>query len=139
MMKPKAWLAVTFAVILLSSCSVQQNAKIRILDAKTSVSVDDKYMPVQVANVFPAGTSKVFLWFSWADARKDIKIMAKWRYVTDDMPVLDYAFAIPRKTGTGSVSLSMPEGKTLPAGLYRVTLELDNQSLRSLTFKVLEK
>jgi len=139
MVKSKAWLIVMFAAILLSSCSVQQNAKIRLLDAKTAVSVDDKYMPVQATNVFPVGTSKVFLWFSWADARKDIKILAKWHYVTDDIPVLDYTFAIPRKTGTGSVSLSMPEGKTLPAGLYRVTLELDKQSLRSLTFKVLEK
>lgn len=136
MSKSKVWLILVFSAILLSSCSVRQNPKIRLLDAKIAAGVDAGYMPVGVTSVFPAGTSKIFCWFSWKDAGKDTKVMAKWHYLTDDIPVLDYTFVIPRKEGSGSVSLSMPEGKTLPAGLYRVTLELDKRPLKSLTFKV---
>jgi len=126
-------------VILLSSCSGQKDTKIHLLDAKIASGVDDKYMPVNITNVFPEGTQKAFLWFSWKDAAKDVKIMARWTYVRDNIPVLDYPFIIPREEGQGSVALTMPEGKALPSGLYRVTLEFDKRELTSLTFKVLGK
>ena len=122
--------------ILLSSCSVQQSSKISIIDAKTAVNVDDKYMPVGATNVFTPDTSRVYCWFSWSRAEKETKVVAKWHYLTDDIPVLEYTFAIPRREGSGSVSLSMPDGKVLPAGMYRVTLEVDKKQLKALTFKV---
>ncbi|MFA4981861.1 MAG: hypothetical protein WC592_05260 [Candidatus Omnitrophota bacterium] len=103
---------------------------------KTAMGVDDKYMPVNPMNVFPDGTTRIFCWFSWKDARKDVKILARWRYVTDDISILDYTFAIPRKEGSGSVSLAMPEGKTLPPGLYRVTLNAGHRELKSLEFNI---
>jgi len=123
--------------LILTSCSRQDAVPIRVTDIKTAAGVNDNFMPVNPMNVFPKETTKVFCWFSWKDAAKDVKLLAKWHYLTDDIPVLDYTFAIPRKEGTGSVSLSMPEGKTLPPGLYRVTLLLDKKELKSVTFKVL--
>jgi len=126
--------------MLLSSCAASKdNNKIHILDIKTATGIDDKYMPIGVTKVFPAGTSRVFLWFSWNNAQKDTKIVARWYYVTDDIPVLDYTFVVPRKQGTGSVSLLMPEGKTLPPGFYRATLEMEDKPLKSVTFKVSDK
>jgi hypothetical protein len=139
MMKLKAWHIALAGIFILSACAGKEIGKIHILNAKTSVSVDDKYMPVTATNIFPLKTSKVFLWFSWSSAQKDTKVIARWLYLTDDIPVLDYTFTIPRKEGMGSVSLSMPEGKALPAGIYRVTLDVDNSVLKSLTFKVLDK
>lgn len=132
-------LIVPFIVILLSSCSSQKDIKIHLLDAKMAGGVDDKYTPVNITNVFPEGTQKAFLWFSWKDAAKDVKIIARWTYVRDNVPVLDYPFIIPREEGQGSIALTMPEGKALPAGLYRVSLELEKRELTSLTFKVLAK
>ncbi len=132
-------LVIFFITMVLSSCANQQTANIRILDAKTALGVDARYRPVQPMKIFPDGTSRIYCWFSWNNAKKDIKILARWYYITDDLPILDYTFTIPRKKGMGSVSLLMPEGKTLPPGLYRVTLELDKRTLKTLTFKVSEK
>lgn len=134
------WIVLCSIALLLTSCSADKHdAKIRILDIKTAAGIDDKYMPVDAAKIFPKSTAKVFLWFSWNNAQKDIKLIAKWHYITDDIPVLDYTFVVPRKQGTGSVSLLMPEGKTLPAGFYSVRLELDGKPLKSVTFKVEDK
>lgn len=132
-------LALFFIVVLLSSCSNGKDTSIWIMNAKMANGINSDYMPVDVMNVFPEGTSKVFCWFSWKAAKKDTNIKANWHYVTDDIPVLDYTFIVPRKEGSGSVSLSMPVGSNLPPGLYQVTLASDGQQLKLLTFKVLGK
>ena len=135
--KIKTLLAILCIATLVSSCAGKgDGVKIRIIDVKTATGIDAKYMPVNATKVFPSGTSRVFCWFSWNNAQKDLKILAKWYYLTDDLPVLDYTFTIPRKEGMGSVSLAMPEGKSLPPGLYRVSLEMDNRTLKMVTFKV---
>jgi hypothetical protein len=100
--------------------------------------INEKYMPVDVTSIFPEGTIKVYCWFSWRDAENNTEILAKWHYITDDIPIAEHSFAIPRKEGAGSVSLSMPGGKVLPAGLYRVELKYGANLLRFLTFKVIE-
>jgi hypothetical protein len=40
--------------------------------------------------------------------------------VTDDVPIYDYNLNIPKREGIVNVVLSMPEGKNLPSGLYKV-------------------
>lgn len=122
----------------LTSCAKHQESAITIVSTKMAKGINEKYMPVDVTNIFPEGTTKVYCWFSWRDAEKNMEILAKWHYITDDIPIVEYTFAIPRKEGVGSVSLSMPEGKVLPNGLYRVELKYGNMVLRSITFKVAE-
>lgn len=132
----KAALAL-FLSCLLSACSLaQRDSKLQIVEAKTASDVDEKLMPVKVAEAFPEGTSKVFCWFQWKDAKLNTEVTAKWHYVTDDIHILDYAFALPRKSGSGSVALAMPEGKKLPAGLYRLDLIQSKRSLKTITFKI---
>ena len=126
-------------VLLLSSCSPQENTKICLVDARTANGVDEKYRPVNVTSVFPEGTAKVFLWFLWKDAQKNLQLVARWKYLTEDIQILDYSFVVPRREGQGSVALAMPAGKTLPPGLYRVSLELDQRELKAVSFKVEEK
>jgi len=122
-----------FSTLLISPKSI------RITDAITAKGVDEKLKPVAITNMFPAGTSTAYCWFEWANAMPNTSLVASWKYVTDDIHILDYTFDIPRKSGSGSVSLSMPAGKELPPGLYRVDLKRDKRNLRSLTFRVLEK
>lgn len=122
----------------LASCAKHAENDIRIVNAKMAKAINDKYMPVDATNIFPEGTTKVYCWFSWRDAEKNMEIMAKWHYLTDDIPIVEYSFAIPRKEGVGSVALSMPEGKVLPSGLYRVELKYMTRTLKTLTFKVVE-
>lgn len=122
--------------LLLSACSIPQSSSIRIIDVKIANAVDENLMPIKVTDTFPKGTPKVFCWFQWKDAKVDTEILAKWHYVTDDIRILDYTFKIPRKEGSGSVSLSMPEGKTLPSGSYRIDLTQGKYALKSLNFKV---
>jgi hypothetical protein len=131
--KSKAVIISLFLIFVLAACT---SGLISITNVKTAAGIDEKLMPVQVTSVFPAGTKNVFCWFQWKNAKVGTKIAARWHFVTDNIHILDYAFTIPRREGSGGVSLSMPEGKTLPAGVYRVDLMLGDYRLRTLTFKV---
>lgn len=124
-----------FIISILSACA-KSFSNISIIDAKIATAVDDKLMPVKITNAFPEKTSQVFCWFQWKNAKTDTKITARWYYVTDNIHILDYTFSIPRKEGSGSVSLSMPEGKILPSGSYRIDLTKRRHILKSLNFKV---
>jgi len=99
-------------------------------------AVDENLMPVKIMDVFPKGTSKVSCWIQWRDAKINTQILAKWHYVTDDIPILDYVFTIPKKEGMGSVTLTMPDGKNLPSGQYRVEIVLGKRVLKSLAFRI---
>jgi hypothetical protein len=109
---------------------------IQITDIKIAMGIDENLMPVKVVDSLPKDTSKVYCWFKWRNAKVNTVILTKWRFVTDDIPILDNAVVIPRREGMGSISLTMPEGKTLPPGAYRVDLTWEDKPLKSLAFKV---
>jgi hypothetical protein len=131
----KLLIRVLLVTSLLGSCNFKTD-KFVLLDAKIATGIDDKFMPIEATDTLAAGTSRVYCWFQWKDAPKDTKILAHWHYVTEDLSILDYTFIIPKKNGVGSVSLEMPQGKTLPSGTYRVDLSSQNKKVKSLTFKV---
>ena len=122
-------------IFTLSACGLNLS-DIAITDAKIVTAVDEKLMPVKVTDTFPKGTSKVSCWIEWRKAKINTQVVAKWHYVTDDIPILDYVFTIPKKEGMGSVTLAMPDGKLLPSGLYRIELALGKRVLKSLSFKI---
>ena len=132
----KILIVIFLAAGMLDGCCNLSAGKFALVDAKVAMGIDDKFMPVEVTDSFPANASKVYCWFQWKDAPKDTKILAHWHYVTEDISILDYTFVIPKKNGVGSVSLEMPQGKTLPSGTYRVDLFLKNQKVKSVAFKV---
>ncbi len=109
--------------------------KVHFTDVRIATAVDANVAPVNVTS-FPQGTIKVFCWFQWQDSEVNTPIVAKWDYVTDQIHILDYTFSIPRRSGMGSISLSMPEGKVMPSGEYQLTLMLGKQTLKSLTFEI---
>lgn len=119
----------------MAACSII-NPGVRIVDAKTAASVNENLMPVDVKDRFPEGTSKVSCWFKWRDAKVNTPVLTKWHYVTDDIPVLDYEFNIPKKEGSGSVALTMPGGKKLPQGSYKVDLIVNKRVVRSIKFAI---
>lgn len=127
--------AIFFILCTLSACGLKGGG-VKLTDAKIVTAIDEKLMPVKVTDTFPKGTSKVSCWIQWKNAKINTQILAKWHYVTDDTHVLAYSFTIPKKEGTGGVTLSMPEGKKLPLGLYRVNLFLGKRLLKSLTFRI---
>ncbi|MCX5709167.1 MAG: hypothetical protein NT088_00310 [Candidatus Omnitrophica bacterium] len=124
-----------FAFILVYGCS-RNEGPVVILDAKIASSVDENFMPVKVTNNFPKGTATVACWIKWRAAKINTPVYTKWHYVTDDLPVKEVDFVTPRKEGSGSVSLAMPEGKALPSGNYRVDIRSATKLLKTLTFKV---
>lgn len=109
---------------------------IQIVDIKSAAGVDQDLKPVTVLETFPKDTSKIFCWFKWRNAKVNTLLMAKWHYITDDIPILSSPVVIPRKEGMGSVSLQMPEGKMLPVGTYKVDLLWNDRPLKSLSFKI---
>ena len=124
------------AAVMLSSCSPDLKSVINIVDAKIATGVDEKLLPVKVTDTFPIGTSTVSCWMEWKDARLNTQLVVKWHYVTDDVHIYDYSLTIPKKDGSGSVDLKMADGKSLPAGSYRVDICLGRRVLKSLTFTI---
>ncbi|MCX5667980.1 MAG: hypothetical protein NTY34_06705 [Candidatus Omnitrophica bacterium] len=122
-------------VCLLSSCAFT-GRDVNLVDAKIAAAIDEKLMPVGITDAFPKGTSKVSCWIKWRDAKINTPLLAKWHYVTDDVHILDYTFYIPKKEGTGSVSLTMPAEKKFPSGRYKLDLVTGNRVIRSLIFRV---
>ena len=122
--------------LALTSCSLFVPEKIALTDAKIVTAVDEKLMPVKVTETFPRGTQKVSCWFAWKNAKINTQLVARWHYTTDDIHILDYDFNIPKKEGTGSVMLSMPDDKILPSGQYRIDLVLGKKVLKRLAFRI---
>lgn len=109
---------------------------VTITDIQMTTELDENLQPVKPTNIFPKGTSKIFAWVEWQKSKVNTEVVAKWYYVTDDIRILEYPFAIPKKNGSGGVSLTMPEGKKFPVGEYRIDITLRNRKLKSQTFKV---
>jgi hypothetical protein len=110
---------------------------VTIDDAKIVTGVDSQMLPIKVTNFFPKNTEKVSAWISWRDAKINIQILVKWHYITDDIPIYSYALTIPKKEGVANVVLAMPEGKSLPSGLYKVDILLKKKRLiKTLTFEI---
>jgi hypothetical protein len=124
---------ILFTALALSAC---QMSPVSITNAKMANGIDKKFMPIQVMDFFPAGTTQVYCWFEWKNAQVGTKIIARWDFVTDNIHILNYAFTIPKNQGSGSVSLAMPAGKKLAEGVYKIELITGKYVLKSLTFKV---
>lgn len=129
-------IAFILCVFFSASCFLIRRPEITIVDARIVTALDENLMPVKITDVFPSKTSRVGCWIQWRDAEVNSRITVKWHYVTDDIHVLDHVLNIPKKDGTGGVILNMPEGKTLPSGMYKVELFLDKRLLKSLEFRV---
>jgi hypothetical protein len=108
-----------------------------IQDAKIVTGVDKNMLPIKATSFFPKNTSKVCAWINWKNAKINTQILVKWYYITDDVPIYDYSLNIPKREGIANVILSSPEGKTLPSGLYKVTILLGKQQLtKPLKFEI---
>ncbi len=119
-------IAVLACILILLSIpaisSLKKSSGIVIREAKTVTGVDKEMRPLKVTNYFPKDTMKVCAWIRWSNAKINSQILVKWYYVTDDVPIYDYTLNIPKKDGIANVILAMPQGKTLPAGTYKVML-----------------
>lgn len=135
MLKQALIFIILLSVFVLPGCGLL-GRDITITDAKIVTGVGENLMPLKIVDVFAKGTSNVSCWFQWRNAKINTQLLAKWHYVTDDVHILDYNFNIPKKDGMGSVVLSMPEGKTLPSGSYKVGLYLGKTLLKSLNFTI---
>ena len=123
------------AIFAVSGCDIGKTP-MHLVDAKIATAVDENLMPLKVTDTFPKGTSKVSCWIKWKNTKINTELVASWHYVTDDMHILDYSFIIPKKEGTGSIVLVMPDGKNLPSGEYKVDLLLEKRVLKSLKFRI---
>ena len=136
----KIIILIILPVVILSALFLYNLTKptdIIIREAKTVTGVDKQLTPLKVTNFFPKNTSKVSTWIRWRNARINTQILVKWYYSTDDVPIYDYNLNIPKREGIANVVLSMPEGKTLPSGSYKVTILLGKKHLtKPLTFEI---
>ena len=123
------------SILAVSGCDIGASV-IHLVDAKIATAVDENLMPLKVTDIFPKGTAKVSCWIKWRDTKINTELVASWHYITDDIHVLDYPFIIPKKEGTGSIVLSMPDGKNLPSGEYKVDLILGKRVLKRLIFRI---
>ncbi|MBI3601866.1 MAG: hypothetical protein HY209_03130 [Candidatus Omnitrophica bacterium] len=124
-------------LLILFIPNIGNRSNITIQDAKIVADVDKNMLPIKVTNSFPKNTSKVCAWINWKNAKINTQILVKWYYITDDEPIYDYSLNIPKREGIANVALSLPEGKTLPSGLYKVTILSGKRELtRPLKFEI---
>jgi|GEM_PF-815852 len=108
-----------------------------ISEVKLCLNIDQNRKPEEATSVFPAGTKKIYCWFSWKQGRPGAKIISRWYYSDQNIHILDVPVALTRNSGEGVVSLVMPEGKVLPSGSYGVEFELRGKVIRTTRFVVL--
>jgi hypothetical protein len=137
---PLAFAGVTLATFLLSflGCGAQMSHPAEIIDAQMSLGLDANRRPVEITSEFPPGTLEVYCWFSWKNANPGLQITARWYYTSGNIHILDYPLTLTRVSDNGALSLRMPPGKTLPAGSYRLDLEVKGKVLKSVSFIILE-
>ena len=109
----------------------------KITELKLCQEVDKDRNPVKITTEFPAGTNTVYAWFAWKDAERGLKITAHWHYTTENIAILDFSVALNRSADHGVIMLRMGEGKTLPAGSYRLDIEVDSKVIKSISFTAL--
>lgn len=125
---------------LLTSLSFAEADSVKIVDMKAAGFVNENFEPVRPLDTFPSNTPRVFCWFKWKNGTVGEQIIARWTYLTERIPVLEYNVTLPRREGSGGVALKMPEGKFLPAGEYVIGLETDKKvPLKAVKFRVLDK
>lgn len=135
--KTKIILLVSSLLLILCAYNFNTRKDIIIQEAKIVTGVDKQMLPIKVTSFFPKNTSKVCSWISWRNARINTQILIKWYYVTDDTPIYDYALNIPKREGVANIVLSIPEGKSLPSGLYKVDILSGKKRLtKPLTFEI---
>lgn len=119
--------------------SSKESKMFRIFDAKMTLKSDENRNPTQPLRQFPAGTEKVSCSFRWENAEPRLKVKAHWYYVTEDIHILDASFKLTRRSERGVTSLTMPKGKPLPAGNYRLDFEVHHKVICSVAFSVAEQ
>ena len=130
-------LVVLLILALLWILNPNKQRDIVIQEAKMVTGVDKDMAPLKVTNFFPKNTSKVSAWINWRNAKINTQLLVKWYYVTDDVPIYDYNLNIPKRDGIANVVLSMPEGKNLPSGLYKVYIFSEKKRpTKTLSFEI---
>lgn len=130
-------LALVFTLAALFVYNKSKHRDILIGEAKIVTGVDKEMAPIKVTDFFPKNTTKVCAWIKWLDAKINTQILVKWYYITDDIPIYDYILTVPKREGVANVVLAMPEGKSLPSGLYKVDILSGKKPLiKSLTFEI---
>lgn len=131
-------IAIILALSLFWILSLSQQRNIIIQEAKMVTGVDKDMTPLKVTDSFPKNTPKVSTWISWKNAKINSQLLVRWYYVTDDVPIYDYNLNIPKKDGVANVIISMPEGKNLPSGLYKVSIFATGKKrpIKILSFKI---
>lgn len=135
-MKHALSLLAAWTLVLAAPSIGLAESKMKIIDMKTAEGIDEAYMPLNAARTFPAGTSKVFCWFQWENGDTGSQVALHWHYISEKVAILEYPVPVPRREGSGGVSLSMPEGETLPAGTYEVSVRQGGKVLKSERFQI---
>ena len=97
-------------------------------------SVDEQGQPVGAGTTFPATTRQVGVWFETAGAPPQTTLLVHW-YVNGKMLHYHEALKVVGKV-TKFVSLSAGEGKSLPAGDWRVDLYQNGVKVQEHSFRI---
>jgi hypothetical protein len=97
-------------------------------------SVDDKEQPQGVADSFPAGLTRLGVWFQTADAPPDTTLLLQW-YTNGHLLRVHQAFRISTAVSK-FVGVAAVPGKTLRAGDWKVEFYQNGVKVAEKTFTV---
>jgi hypothetical protein len=133
-----AWLVIACLIhARVPHAQAGESNAIRIAQMRMAAGIDERYEPVGATEVFAAKTAKVYCWFRWEDAPPDTTLQARWTYLPKKIKIFEYPVSIPRPAGSGGIAMTMPKGRFLPPGAYRIELwDRHHHLVESLQFSV---
>lgn len=112
------------------------SSRLKITEALMTSRMNGARRPAQAASEFAAGTTAVYCWFSWKNAKPGLQMTTRWHYTSSLIPILDSSLTLNRVADNGVISLRMPAGKTFPTGSYRLDFEVKGEVVKSVSFAV---
>ncbi|MBN2073260.1 MAG: hypothetical protein JW770_04880 [Actinobacteria bacterium] len=97
--------------------------------------VDSNFAPIDPAEVFPAGTTVVYLSIKVNNMTPEDKITVVWNYLEADNEINITDFS-PEENGSGYIGFNIEFGQGFPSGRYNAEVYLNDEFYQTIEFSV---
>lgn len=106
-----------------------------VIDAVTCKNVDSNYGPIDITDVFPAGTNSIYLSVKFKDFTVSDHLSVIWTYIDTKKELSAQSFT-PSESGSGYHSFNINIATAFPTGNYAAELKFNSKIFKTLYFSV---
>lgn len=119
-------------VLLIAGCSPKPFSAGEIILCK---GVDSNFAPVDPVEVFPAGTTVIYLSIKVNNMAREDKITVAWNYLEADNEINVTDFS-PEESGSGYIGFNIEFDQGFPSGRYNAEIYLNDEPYQTIEFSV---